>query len=386
MGSAERVVRRIGCALLLLAALALYLFVNHPATLCLLVLAALPPFCALLYALLPKPRLSALAHMPAALPRGQQIELALTLRSDARLPRLVRCTLRLGNTLTGERQTLIASAVLRGRREHVLRFTAKPMHCGLLTFSPEQIVLPDPFGLFEKRLSPNSSCSATVLPTLRPLELALADAADLYEAGAPQTAQLPGYDPAETVQVRDYVPGDPIRQIHWKLSEKADRLLVREFGRPQAAQVLLLFETAALPGGALTPERTDALLDGLCAVSHALLAAELPHTLGWYDGSSGRFRTQPITVRQELDAALRQLLSTPIRPGDVSVIGRCLSAEDRCDYAHIAVFSACAAPELSSLCHGNRVTLLLPPDAAAPLSEEAVCVQRVGPQLTRLEL
>ena len=41
-----------------------------------------------------------------------------------------------------------------------------------------------------------------------------------------------GADRTETMQIRDYVPGDPLQQIHWKLSTKLDRLIVRDPAQP----------------------------------------------------------------------------------------------------------------------------------------------------------
>ena len=38
----------------------------------------------------------------------------------------------------------------------------------------------------------------------------------------------PGDDPGETFDIREYREGDSIRQIHWKLTGKMDRLIIRE--------------------------------------------------------------------------------------------------------------------------------------------------------------
>lgn len=43
-----------------------------------------------------------------------------------------------------------------------------------------------------------------------------------------QTLSKKGYDATEVFELREYQPGDSIRTIHWKLSEKFDTVLVRE--------------------------------------------------------------------------------------------------------------------------------------------------------------
>lgn len=49
-----------------------------------------------------------------------------------------------------------------------------------------------------------------------------------------------GSDLTEPFRLREYAPGDSLRQIHWKLSSKLDRLVIREPGMP-AARTLLVF-------------------------------------------------------------------------------------------------------------------------------------------------
>ena len=46
-----------------------------------------------------------------------------------------------------------------------------------------------------------------------------------------------GNDPGEVRAIREYVPGDPVRNIHWKLSEKTDKLLVKGARQPYHGSV-----------------------------------------------------------------------------------------------------------------------------------------------------
>lgn len=52
----------------------------------------------------------------------------------------------------------------------------------------------------------------------------------------------PGDDPGETYDIREYQPGDSIRQIHWKLSGKLDDIMIREKSFPVDDTVLILAE------------------------------------------------------------------------------------------------------------------------------------------------
>ena len=52
-----------------------------------------------------------------------------------------------------------------------------------------------------------------------------------------------GDDPGETYDIRSYMPGDNIRQIHWKLTGKLDDVMIREKSYPVDDTVLLLAES-----------------------------------------------------------------------------------------------------------------------------------------------
>jgi len=43
-------------------------------------------------------------------------------------------------------------------------------------------------------------------------------------------------DPSVTCGIREYIPGDSIRSIHWKLSEKTGKTMVREYGQSEPEQ------------------------------------------------------------------------------------------------------------------------------------------------------
>ena len=49
-----------------------------------------------------------------------------------------------------------------------------------------------------------------------------------------------GSDPSEMFDIREYVPGDDVRAIHWKLSSKTDELILREASEPSHYDVAIL--------------------------------------------------------------------------------------------------------------------------------------------------
>lgn len=355
-------IRRLGWAALLAAALVLYLFENNALTRALLVgLAALPLFSALLL-YLPRAECTAALALPQTPERGTETVIRLTLRGrQILLPVSVRVDVE--NTFTGERAA--QTRTLRVRKEAAEMFSLLPRHCGALTVRLKDCRMTDALGLFSRKIPVQAAAEALVLPRSRPMEVTLGESADALQDGVQYAANRPGFDPSETLRIRDYVPGDPIRQIHWKLSEKQDRLLVREFGLPIVDRLLVLIETGALPGAALLPADMDALLDLLASLCQALTAAETPFTLGWQ--AEGGCSLMLISGQEDAGAAIRAILHTQPGPQTQSVAGACIAAHPTRAFAHTAVLSVCAAPELAQLAQGTHLTLLLPETCAASL-------------------
>lgn len=87
-----------------------------------------------------------------------------------------------------------------------------------------------------------------------------------------------GPDASEILQIREFREGDKIQSIHWKMSAKADELMVRENRRPIGCPVVLFLDFAE------KRQRADALLTVVAAVSFALLDQQCAHYITWYSG------------------------------------------------------------------------------------------------------
>lgn len=357
------IAERIAWGLFAAAALTLYLFDNNTATRLLCAAALLlPPLAAL--ALLPRPKLSAALSVPDRGCPGESAEAELALCCDS-LPVRLRATLTVENRLTGERQTVPLRAAVTRRRPLRLTLPFTPQHCGRIVLTLEKVRAVCPLGLSTRRLALTAETSLLVTPESKPLRVLLDEQPDFLQDSLRYSAQQPGYDPSEVFRIREYVPGDPLRQIHHKLSAKTDRLLVRDFGLPTPEQLLLLFDPAPHPDAAVTPEELDLLLGALFSLAHALPVSEQPMELSF--AREGSLQELQIDSSEALADALALLLDTPAAHGGCSATKLYAAQHAACAFGHVAVFAPCPTPELAGLCHGNRVWLLLPAARAQTL-------------------
>ena len=117
--------------------------------------------------------------------------------------------------------------IKRGQQARVT-MQITPLRRGVIRFDDLRVLLPDPFGLFQRcRTIKTSSSNLTVLPRRYPLPpIELPGDAAFKISGEANTNSIG--NSGELVGLRDYLPGDPLRQIHWKSWARTGRPIVKE--------------------------------------------------------------------------------------------------------------------------------------------------------------
>lgn len=130
-----------------------------------------------------------------------------------------------------------------------------------------------------RRAVRTESAVLAVLPKIYPMGIQLSEAVRNFAGDAEVYDSLrSGSDASETLKLRPFRDGDKLRNIHWKLSAKADELLVRENSMPRGCPVAVLVETS---GGA-----PEARLQCVASLSFCLMDRECPHYVAWYGGDA----------------------------------------------------------------------------------------------------
>jgi hypothetical protein len=203
-----------------------------------------------------------------------------------------RCRLRVGRSITGESWLLEEGETLPTE------------HCGHLVCQPAKPRAYDYLGLFGIKLRGCADFGITV----RPVAVAVEDLPSLSRYAGRAWKPKPGGGFAENHEIRLYRPGDKMNQIHWKLSSKMDKLMVREAMEPVQDRVLV---EMILRGA---PEELDRKFGQLLWLSQFLLERDIDHHLRVLTGSG--VVTLPVTSAYDLEKALDLLLSeTPAAAG-----------------------------------------------------------------------
>jgi uncharacterized protein (DUF58 family) len=143
------------------------------------------------------------------------------------------------------------SGLFWGHSEHVLEYRVRPNLRGQFIYPELSLTWSDPFGLWQRfAKTPASSQTLLVYPGLHALELP--DLVRPLLADGPKAKVFGLEDTLSTRGVRDYVPGDDVRRIHWKQTARFgqsdgryQRLVVREFERVAATGVHVHLDLSA---------------------------------------------------------------------------------------------------------------------------------------------
>lgn len=115
-----------------------------------------------------------------------------------------------------------------------------PGICGEVKIRCSSAKVRDIFEIFSRTVSPFNEKRVVLFPHETDTELSLTEATTGSARAEEQVINRQGTDMSETFDIREYVKGDDIRSINWKLSSKTDSLLVRQGSDPSQYDVLLL--------------------------------------------------------------------------------------------------------------------------------------------------
>lgn len=283
--------------------------------------------------------------------KGERLSVTLTVKNDGLISCAgVRAVLRCRNHLTGETEEQLIQIAAAGRSVRQAQCGFLPQHCGKLTVEAVQMQVLDSFGLIGFRMPSPPAAAALVMPEIYPVDIGFSarkspdadsDEYSMYHAGE---------DPSETFALREYVPGDSVRRIHWKLTEKTDRLMVRQLGLPEDDSLLLVLDSGASNP---VPDACEALGEAAVSVSAALCGEGVPHRIAYWKPEAGAFAYSNVSDMDELTQTLPELLSVEIgRQEDAPP----WPEEGKTDYAHMVVLTL--RPEPAQLTEEAAITFL----------------------------
>lgn len=251
------------------------------------------------------------------------------------------------NLLTGEENKKAVYISIGRRSESSTIIPLYSDRCGKLRISATQIVTYDAFGLFSFKTNIDSSCAILQLPDIYPVELSVGQQRQMDMSSDEYSMLCAGDDPSETFALREYRPGDKIKNIHWKLSSKIGVPTVRELGLPVNNSLLLLFDNSVI-NKMPAADLLEFLGEVAVSVSAAMISMQLTHDIAWLDRERNAISVCHVAGEEDMTAVMAGVLSAETQKDQQTVLERFAEEHSLSEFAHILVLSlnACDAEEM----------------------------------------
>lgn len=230
-------------------------------------------------------QISARIEAPAYLAKGRSFSVDITVTAESRLPvPFLRCQLVSALNFTREDSRPVQSAMTAEEPLHIpFAMTASYVGCGTVSvkelavydylgwfrFPVRQIPAPVKIGVIPE--IPSLSNANVILHTVSDIVLTQDDEEE--ETSASYSAQsMPGYIH------REYIPGDNLKRINWKMSAKRQKLLVRmdEAAAAVRPTVILDLQPEDSPTGL---KRREVMIEGALGFLILLVRQGIPCTI-----------------------------------------------------------------------------------------------------------
>lgn len=183
--------------------------------------------------------ISASVETPLSGEKSSPLHVLMTARTNrAHFPCVVKGEVEVFNRFTGERMTHTVPFVNSGG-VFTAEFELEPGYCGTLEIGLKRLWAFDLLELVPVKIKARAKAGCTVFPDTFESDVTVRITHIPERERDSFSENRPGNDLSEIYGFREYVPGDPVRLIHWKLGEKYDKTMVMEPGMPVLTEVLL---------------------------------------------------------------------------------------------------------------------------------------------------
>ena len=248
------------------------------------------------------------------------------------------CELLCENLLTGEKTGMRIPFALPAKSADRVQTGVSFSHCGKIAISVRGIYAYDIFGIYRAKATVECNTASLVLPQLYPTNLRVSPGQITDIESDEYSLYKPGFDASETYALRSYKEGDGMKQIHWKLSQKAEEIIVREFSLPIKNSLLILMDNTKQDGSMpIQAEAAEAMGEIAISLSMELCERNYEHHIAWMDHAKGEIKPWEISGEEDLNIAMPEILSAGIREDSVSIFAHMVEAN--MEYAHVILLT-----------------------------------------------
>jgi len=215
--------------------------------------------------------------------------------------------------------------------ENIYAFSIPPMRAvdfktnivmkrrGMYEVGIKEVELFDTFGLFKFKRTINIIEEILVLPK-RILLYGSISRNIIAEDGDEKNKSKIGEDRTIVSHIRDYLDGDNINSVHWKLSSKKDDLIVKVYDHPNDNNIMIIADMQAheFEDSDLWEDSGDAVVEAALALAMKCVYEGKSCVLYWYDTFQSCIVWYNINTFSEFNTAFNHLAVSRVSFDDIT--------------------------------------------------------------------
>ncbi len=225
---------------------------------------------------------------------------------------------------------------LEGRHTQQMFLNAYSLNCGNIEFTINKAYAKDVLGLFKVKVPiANSFVNISAIPNIQEILVEYPALNIENDTSVDEYSQdKKGDDASQIFEVRPYREGDRMNRVHWKLTAKEDKMMIKEYSLPldRAVSIIVDFALEA-------PDEFDKLLQKVLSLSYYLISADISHHIYWFDTSINNPRRDVITDEGDIYPIINCMLDyhrKSLKDEEIqSVLGLYTAEQDLFRYKYI---------------------------------------------------
>lgn len=197
---------------------------------------------------------------------------------------------------------------IQSNNSQKITFQLSSKFCGQLKIRCAYITIYDPLRIFKFKVGKNINENIAVLPEGHDIYGFVNQTNRINEESNIFSEFSSGDDPSEVFDLHEYIEGDRINRIHWKLSSKKDNFIVKDYSMPIDSPITIFLDISYSEFSEYTLPIYDTLIESFVSLSQFLLQNERIHTLIYYNQKQKQFNEISITDIDTLSAAINNLI------------------------------------------------------------------------------
>lgn len=228
------------------------------------------------------------------IPKDTAFTVKIKLKNRCILP-LVACRVRLltGNVFMGGTVENDLVMPIRAYGEMEAEYPLRSLYAGNIEITAEKLVLQDLLSFHAVSKQVSVTRNVFIIPSGGSGDEFTLNA---FEQGMNEVeeSKLKGSDFSDVSQVREYIPGDAMKNIHWKLSAKRDNLMVKERLQMSSRKLLVVLKLDKT-----SEADVDRAVETLYSFGNFMIQNRVPVTICWWSKKFNEIREEDAQSGEE---------------------------------------------------------------------------------------